>query len=61
MTEELAFADDQQCAQFVCDVGGEHLLEDRADGPRFMSGKAGQAFEGAKQKAFGRVDIKGQI
>ena len=59
LTEELAFTDDQQCAQFLFDTAGEQLLEDRADGPRFLSGKAGQVFELAKSK-ISRVDIKGQ-
>ncbi|PSK33932.1 hypothetical protein B9Z65_8258 [Elsinoe australis] len=61
ITSELSFVDDQQCAQFICDYGGEMLLEDREDGPRFLSGKAGVVFETARQKAFAVVDIKGQI
>ena len=61
VTEELAFGDDQQCAQFICDIGGEHVLEDREDGPRFLCSKAYQAFEAARKKAYALVDIKGQI
>lgn len=61
LTEELAFVDDQQCAQFVFDHGGEKLLEQKADGVRFLSGKAGSIFDVAKQQAFRGVDIKGQI
>lgn len=61
LTEELAFVDDQQCAQFICDYGGERLLEQKPDGVRFASGKAGNAFDHAKQQAFRGVDIKGQI
>jgi len=61
LTKELAFADDQHCAQFLFDYGAEDLVEDRPDGPRFLSGKAGAMFETAKQKAFKLVDIKGQI
>ncbi|KAG8631998.1 hypothetical protein KVT40_001138 [Elsinoe batatas] len=61
LTSELAFADDQQCAQFLVENGDESFLEDREDGPRFMSSKASPAFEAARQKAFAMVDIKGQI
>ncbi|GAB7339935.1 hypothetical protein MBLNU457_6455t1 [Dothideomycetes sp. NU457] len=59
LTEELAFTDDQQCAQFLFDTSGEQLFDNRPDGPRFLTGKAGQVFELAKMKASG-VDIKGQ-
>lgn len=59
LTEELAFSDDQQCAQFLFDIAGEQMLEDRPDGPRFLTGKAGQVFEVAKAKT-SRVDLKGQ-
>jgi len=61
LTKELAFADDQHCAQFICDHGGEGLLERKADDVRFLSGKAGNIFDRAKQQAFRGVDIKGQI
>ncbi|PNS16349.1 hypothetical protein CAC42_6456 [Sphaceloma murrayae] len=61
LTSELAFPDDQQCAQFLCEQGGEAFLEDREDGPRFLSGKATAVFEAARQTAFAVVDIKGQI
>jgi len=61
LTHELCFTDDQHCAQFICDYGGEHLLEQRDDGPRFLTGKVGSLFELARQKAFSMVDIKGQI
>lgn len=61
LTEELAFDSDQHCAQFLCDHGGEALLQSRPDGACFLSGQAGQIFEMAKGKAFRSVDIKGQI
>lgn len=61
VTAELSFENDQQCAQFICDYGAEQLLEQRDGGVRFATGKAGPIFEAARQKAFGRVDIKGQI
>ncbi|KAL1302006.1 hypothetical protein AAFC00_002458 [Neodothiora populina] len=61
LTEEFAFANDQQCAQFICDYGGQQLLEQKPDGVRFACGKAGNHFDIAKQQAFRGVDIKGQI
>lgn len=61
VTEELSFVDDQQCAQFLYDYGGEKLLEQKPDGVRLASGKAGLLFENAKIQAFRGVDIKGQI
>lgn len=61
VTEQLSFVDDQQCAQFICDYGGQTLLEQKADGVRLSSGKAGNLFDTAKQQAFRGVDIKGQI
>jgi len=61
LTQELSFGEDQLCAQFICDCGGDELLENRGDGVRFLSGKGAQLFEAAKQKAFRGIDIKGQI
>ena len=61
VTEELGFESDSDAAQFVYDHQGEHLLEEKDDGLRFLTGKAGQIFENAKQAAFRKVDIKGQI
>ncbi|KAK5167292.1 GANP domain-containing protein [Cryomyces antarcticus] len=61
LTEELGFESDQECVQFLCDHGAQQLLEEKADGVRFHTGKAGTFFETAKNAAFKRVDIKGQI
>ena len=61
VTEELGFESDADAAQFICDYNGEHLLEEREDGLRFLSGKAALIFEIAKKEAFKKVDIKGQI
>jgi len=61
VTEELGFESDGDAAQFICDHNGQHLLEEKEDGLRFISGKAGQIFEAAKTQAFRKVDIKGQI
>jgi hypothetical protein len=61
LTEELAFEDDRECAGFICDNGGELLLESKAGEPWFNSGKGGAIFETARAAAFRRIDIKGQI
>jgi hypothetical protein len=61
VTEELAFESDGDAAQFIYDYNGQTLLEEREDGFRFLTGKAGNIFEAAKSEAFRKVDIKGQI
>ncbi|KAL9092079.1 MAG: hypothetical protein Q9159_001078 [Coniocarpon cinnabarinum] len=61
VTEELAFKDEQACAQFICEHGGEQLFEQKESGIRFLVAKAGQIFEKAKGAAFRTVDIKGQL
>jgi len=61
ITEELAFESDSDAAQFICDNGGQNLLEEKDDELRFHAGKAGQLFEQKKQAAFRSIDIKGQI
>jgi len=61
LTEELGFESDQDCASFICDHGGQALLENKESGPAFAAGKAGQVFQTAKDAAFRRVDLKGQI
>jgi len=61
ITEELGFESDGDAAQFIYDYQGQHLLEEREDGLRFLTGKAGSLFESAKASAYKKVDIKGQI
>ncbi|KAI9876964.1 MAG: hypothetical protein M1830_005185 [Pleopsidium flavum] len=61
ITEELGFESDEESARFICDHGAQSLLEEREDGVRLLTGKAGSVFETAKNAAFKRVDIKGQI
>ncbi|KAM0563379.1 hypothetical protein ACHAPJ_001097 [Fusarium lateritium] len=61
ITEELGFESDADAAQFIIDQQGQHLLEDRTDYIAFLTGKAGALFEGARNTAFRKVDIKGQI
>ncbi len=63
LTEELGFESDDESARFICDYGGQDFLEQRKDNGevRFLTGKALRFFESAKQQAFRRVDIKGQI
>lgn len=68
--DELAFQDGNEdpdfgaraCVQFICDYGGEELIQRKDDGQvRFLAGKGAQLFENARKAAFARVDIKGQI
>ncbi|KAH8593519.1 SAC3/GANP/Nin1/mts3/eIF-3 p25 family-domain-containing protein [Bisporella sp. PMI_857] len=61
VTEELGFESDADAAQFIYDYNGQHLLEERDDGLRFLTGKGVFFFENAKKEAFKKVDIKGQI
>ncbi|EME44304.1 hypothetical protein DOTSEDRAFT_53449 [Dothistroma septosporum NZE10] len=52
----------RKCLEFIQRYSGDGLFEDKGDGDiRVMTSKAGNLFEQAKQAAFGRVDIKGQI
>lgn len=64
ITEELGFETDEEACQFLLDHVPEEsptLLEERDGDVRFLTGKAGSIFHVAKTKAFGHVDIKGQI
>ena len=61
ITEELGFESDDESARFICEHGGQAFLEERDDGVRLLTGKVSNYFEPAKQAAFRRVDIKGQI
>ncbi|KZF25485.1 GANP domain-containing protein [Xylona heveae TC161] len=61
ITEELGFESDGETVQFFVEHDAQHLLEEREDGVRLLTGKAGALFEVAKSVAFKRVDIKGQI
>jgi hypothetical protein len=74
LAQELAFRGDSEgdvsdpdaaarhCLDFICQHGGEDLVERKEDGAvRFLAGKAGAVFESARTAAFRGVDIKGQI
>ena len=61
ITEELGFESDEESARFLCQHGGQSLLEEREGEVRLITGKASQVFEAAKDEAFRKVDIKGQI
>lgn len=61
LTEELAFESDQECAQFLCDHGAENLFLQGENGVRLVTSKAGSIFSSAKETAFRKVDIKGQV
>ena len=60
-TEELGFESDDESARFVCDHGGQSFLEEREGEVRLLTGKALRFFEPARNSAFKKVDIKGQI
>jgi hypothetical protein len=62
ITEELGFESDEESARFILEYASEDLLEERDDGVRLLTGKAGQVFETAKTQAFQRVGPpKGQF
>lgn len=61
ITEELGFDADGDTYQFLVDHDAQGLLEERDSVVYFQMGKAKGHFEAARAKAFGRVDIKGQI
>lgn len=60
-TEELGFESDDESARFICDHGGQAFLEEREGEVRILTKKARNFFESARQAAFRKVDIKGQI
>jgi SAC3 family protein LENG8/THP3 len=61
VTEELGFESDEDSARFILEHATEELLQERDDGVRLLTGKAGQLFETAKRGAFKLIDLKGQI
>ncbi|KAJ9606932.1 hypothetical protein H2200_008943 [Cladophialophora chaetospira] len=64
VTEELGFESDEEACQFIIDHAPEessNLLEERDGDVRFLAGKALSIFHLAQTRAFGQIDIKGQI
>ncbi|KAK2739582.1 hypothetical protein FQN57_006544 [Myotisia sp. PD_48] len=61
ITEELGFESDEQSARFILDHVAEHLLQEKADGVKLLTGKCGSVFEQATAAANKLIDIKGQI
>ena len=61
VSEELGFESDGDCATFILNYASQDILQEKEDGVRFLTGKAGQIFENAKAGAFKQIDIKGQI
>jgi hypothetical protein len=72
LAQELGFAIDnddsvfetdhvRSCLDFISRYTGQSLVEEKDGDVRVLTGKAGNIFEAAKQSAFGKVDIKGQI
>ena len=60
VTDELGFESNGDAAQFICEHGNENLLLDTGE-VRFLTGKVGNLFDEARKRAFGTVDLKGQI
>jgi len=60
ITEELGFESDEESARFILEYASEDILQERDDGVRLLTGKAGHIFDNAKAGAFKRVDIKSQ-
>ena len=60
VTEELGFESDEESARFICEYGGQAYLEEGAE-VKLLTGKALNFFDPAKDAAFRKVDIKGQI
>lgn len=61
---ETFFSEDvvRRCLEFLHKHGADTLVVNKEDGTaRFLTGKAGNTFEEARKKSFGKVDIKGQI
>lgn len=58
VTEELGFESDDESARFICDNGAQHLLEERDDGVRLVTGKASTFFEPALKAASARPGTK---
>ena len=61
LTEELGFESDEESARFICDYSGQSFLEERNGEVRLLTAKALRFFETARNAAFKKVDIKGQI
>jgi len=60
VTEELGFESDEECARFICEYGGHVYLEEGSE-VKLLTAKALNFFDPAKDAAFKKVDIKGQI
>ncbi|KAI4094634.1 MAG: hypothetical protein LQ344_002105 [Seirophora lacunosa] len=58
VTEELGFESDDESARFIWDHGAQHLLEERDDGVRLVTGKASTFFEPALKAASARPGTK---
>ncbi|KAI9652211.1 MAG: hypothetical protein M1831_007120 [Alyxoria varia] len=61
ITNELAFESDEVTCSFICDHRGENLFERTDDKIKLLTQRAGSTFDTAKDVAFRKVDIKGQI
>ncbi|KAI9692860.1 MAG: hypothetical protein M1822_004854 [Bathelium mastoideum] len=60
LTEELGFESDQDCVQFLCENGApQQLFDEKEDGLRFLTAKAGPIFDTAKAGAARTANAKG--
>jgi hypothetical protein len=66
LTDELGFEDDNECHQFLEDHEAKGLVEEKPDANngvqlRVRIKEGAGIFEGARMRAFSKVDLKGQI
>ena len=66
LSDELQFGDDNECCEFLQSHGASHIIEKKPDQHgdvqlRVKVKEGASIFEGLRQAAFARVDIKGQI
>ncbi|KAF1960526.1 hypothetical protein CC80DRAFT_513383 [Byssothecium circinans] len=66
LTDELSFDNDDACREFLISIGAQHLFDQKTDEngklqTRIKMKEGSALFDGLRQTAFRKVDIKGQI
>jgi hypothetical protein len=66
LTDELSFDNDAACREFLESIGAQHLIDEKFDDKgirvsRIKLKEGAGLFEGRRQAAFSKVDIKGQL
>lgn len=61
LAQVLSFANQQECAQFICDIAGEEFLQTKNDEVYFLAPQAAPRVLASRASALRSVDIKGQI